>query len=62
VIKYNRIKIQFVRPEQKISEQPLSGYREVRQAALIKNNGVRVEYFDGGVEWFPVSTLVFVLD
>lgn len=62
VLSYNRIKIQLVRPEQKISKQPLESYRDVRQVALTKTEGVRVEYFDGGIEWFPVNTLVYVVN
>jgi len=61
LIKNNRIKIQFVRPEQKISTQPLRNYREVRLVTLIKGEGVRVDYFDGGIEWFSENKLVFVL-
>ncbi|CAG0123408.1 hypothetical protein RHDC2_00020 [Rhodocyclaceae bacterium] len=61
MIKHDRIKIQFVRPEQKISTQPLRNYREVRLVTLIKVEGVRVDYFDGGIEWFRENTLVYVL-
>ena len=61
MINSGRIKIQFVRPEQKISRQSLSGYREVRLVTAIKDHGVRVTYFDGGVEWFRSDTLVHVL-
>lgn len=61
MIKHNRIKIQFVRPEQKISTQPLRNYREVRVVKMIKGEGVRVDYFDGGIEWFPENTMVYVL-
>jgi len=61
VINYDRIKIQFVCAEQRISKQPLNGYREIRSVNVIKNHGVRVIYFDGGVEWFPDNTLVHVL-
>lgn len=56
----DRTRIQLVRSEQKISKQPLEGYREVRQVTLTKTEGVRVEYFDGDIEWFPVNTLVYV--
>ena len=59
LIKHDRIKIHLVRPEQKISRQPLSGFREVRLVTLTKGEGVRVDYFDGGTEWFPVGTLVY---
>ena len=59
MIKHDRIKIQLVQPEQKISKQPLSGFREVRHVALVKGEGVRVDYFDGGIEWFPVGTLIY---
>jgi hypothetical protein len=61
VIKYDVIKIQFVRSEQKISEQPLSGYKEVRLVTPVKNNGIRVDFFDGDIKWFPVGTSVYVL-
>lgn len=62
LIKYDRIKVQLVQAEQKISEQPLSDYREVRLVTLTRSDGVRVEYFDGDVEWFPVNTIVYVLE
>lgn len=58
----DRIKIQQVQPEQKISKQPLESYREVRQVTMTKTEGVRVEYFDGEIEWFPVNTLVYVVN
>ena len=61
LIRYDRIKIQLVHSEQKISKQPLSGYREVRMITTTKNQGVRVEYFDDGIEWFPINTIVYVL-
>ena len=61
LIKYDRIKIQLVHSEQKISKQPLSGYREVRMITTTKNQGVRVDYFDGGIEWFHINTVVYVL-
>jgi hypothetical protein len=61
MIKYDVIKIQYVRPEQKISEQPLSGYKEVRLVTRVKNNGVRVDFFDGDIKWFPLGASVFVL-
>ncbi len=61
LIKYDRIKIQLVRAEQRISKQPLSNYKDVRLVTLTKNEGVRVEYFDGNVEWFPVDAVVYVL-
>ena len=59
MIKYDRLKIQLVVPEQKISRQPLSGFREVRLVTVTRGEGVRVDYFDGGIEWFPVSALVY---
>ncbi|MBI3902040.1 MAG: hypothetical protein HY306_03725 [Nitrosomonadales bacterium] len=62
MIKYNRIKIQFIHAGQKISRQALSGYKEIRAVTVTRVNGVRVEYFDGGIEWFPLDTLVYVLD
>ena len=58
----DRTKIQLVRPEQKISKQPLGNYREVRQVTVTKTEGVRVDYFDGGIEWFPVNTLVYAVN
>lgn len=58
----DRTKIQLVRSEQKISKQPMESYREVRQVTLTKTEGVRVDYFDGDIEWFPVNTLVYVVD
>lgn len=58
----DRIKIQLVRSEQKISKQPLESYREVRQVTLTRTEGVRVDYFDGDIEWFPVNTLVYVIN
>lgn len=59
-LQYDRIKVQLVRSGQKISQQPLDSYREVRQATLTKTDGVRVEYFDGDIEWFQVNALVYV--
>lgn len=61
LIKYDRIKIQLVRSEQKISKQPLSNYKEVRLITASKSEGVRVEYFDGNIEWFPFDAIVYVL-
>lgn len=61
MIKHDRIKIQFVCPEQKISKQALSGYKEVRLVTSIPGQGVRVDYFDGSIEWFAVNALVYVL-
>lgn len=61
LIKYDRIKIQLVRSEQKISKQPLSNYKEVRLITSSKSEGVRVEYFDGNIEWFPFDAIVYVL-
>ena len=61
LIKYDRIKIQLVRPEQKISKQPLGGYRDVRLVTTTRNQGVRVDYFDGKIEWLPLNTIVYVL-
>lgn len=61
LIKYDRIKIQLVRSEQKISKQPLSNYKEVRLITSSKNEGVRVEYFDGNIEWFSFDAIVYVL-
>lgn len=61
MIKCDRIKVQLLRPEQKISEQPLSNFREVRLVTLTEVDGVRVDYFDKKVEWFPVNKLVYVL-
>lgn len=61
MIKYDRIKVQLVHPEQKISTQPLRGFREVSLIALKKGEGVRVEYFDGDIDWFPINALVYVL-
>ena len=61
MIKYDRLKIQLVIPEQKISKQPLRNFREVSLVTLKKGEGVRVEYFDGDIEWFPVNALVYVL-
>lgn len=61
LIQYDRIKIQLVHTEQKISKQPLSNYKEVRMVTTSKSEGVRVEYFDGHIEWFPLDTLVYVL-
>lgn len=61
LIKYDRIKIQLVRSEQKISKQPLSNYKEVRLVTSSKSEGVRVEYFDGNIEWFPFDAIVYVL-
>lgn len=58
---YDRIKIQLVRSEQKISTQPLESYREVRQITVTNTEGVRVDYFDGEIDWFPINTLVYVL-
>lgn len=58
----DRIKIQLVRAEQKISKQPLDDYREVRHVTVTKADGVRVEYFGGDIEWFPVNTLVYVVN
>ena len=58
---YDRIKIQLVRSEQKISKQPLESYRSVRQVTVTSTEGVRVDYFDGEIEWFPINTLVYVL-
>jgi CRP-like cAMP-binding protein len=61
LIKYDRIKIQLVHPEQRISKQPLSGYRDVRLVTTTRNQGVRVDYFDGEIEWLPLNTIVYVL-
>ena len=58
---HNRIKVQYVCPEKKISKQPLTGYREVRSVTSFEGEGVRVEYFDGDIEWFADNTLVFLL-
>ncbi len=58
----DRIKIQLVRPEQKISKQPLESYRAVRHVTVTKTEGVRVDYFDGDIEWFQVNTLVYVVN
>ncbi len=58
---YDRIKIQLVRPEQKISKQLFENYKEVRHVTLTKTEGVRVEYLDGDIEWLPVNTLVHVV-
>lgn len=62
MIKHDRIKIQMVRPGQKISKQPLSDYREVKLVTVTKGEGVRVDYFDGSIEWFQVSVLVYLLN
>ena len=59
-LNHERVKIQNVRPEQKISRQPLNNFREVREVSTTCE-GVRVDYFDGGIEWFPINTLVYVL-
>ena len=61
MITNDRIKIQSVRSEQKISKQPRSDFKEVRQVTVTKGDGVRVDYFNGGIDWFPVNTLVFVI-
>ena len=61
MVKYDRIKIQFVRPEQRISKQPLGNYGEVRNVTLTRGEGVRVDYFDGDVQWFPVNALVYTV-
>jgi CRP-like cAMP-binding protein len=58
----NRIPIQQVRSEQKISMQPLGSYREVRQVTITKTEGVRVDYFDGDIKWFSINTLVYVVN
>lgn len=59
-LNHERIKIQNVRSEEKISRQPLNNFREVREVSTT-SEGVRVDYFDGGIEWFPINTLVYVL-
>ena len=60
IITNDQIKVQLVRAGQKISKQKQSNFKEVRQVKVTKE-GVRVDYFDGGIEWFPVNALVFVL-
>lgn len=59
-IKHGRIKIHLVQPGQMISREPLSGYKEVRQVTETQTDGVRVDYFDGEIEWFQNNTLVYV--
>jgi len=61
LLKYDHIKIQLVRPEQKISKQALSNFKEVRLVTTTKTDGVRVDFFDGHIEWFPINTVVYVL-
>lgn len=61
MVKYDRIKVQLVRPEERISAYSDDKYREVRLVTMTAGEGVRVDYFDGGIEWFPVNSLVYVL-
>lgn len=55
------IKIQFVKPEQKICKLPHGRFREVRSITVTKIDGVSVEYVDDDVEWFPIGKLVYVM-
>lgn len=59
---FDRIKIQYVRPEQRIRRNLHSHFREVRFVTVTDTEGVRVDYFDGGAERFPINKLVYVLN
>ena len=61
IITNDRIKIHLVRSGQKISKHSQGNFRDVRRVTVTKGYGVRVDYFDGGIDWFPVNALVFVL-
>lgn len=60
-IRDDYIKVQFVKPEQKISKHPSGGFKEVRNITVTKMDGVCVEYVDEEVEWFPIGKLVYVM-
>jgi hypothetical protein len=61
VITKDHIKVQLVQTGQKISKKSQNNFKEVRHIKVTNGEGVRVDYFDGGIDWFPVSALVFVL-
>jgi hypothetical protein len=57
----DHIKIQYVKPEQQIRTDLHSEFREVRLVTVTRTDGVRVDYFDGGIDWFPLNKQVYVL-
>ena len=61
IVTNDHIKVQLVKTGQKICKKSHNNFREARQVKLTNGEGVRVDYYDGGIDWFPVNALVLVL-